>query len=58
LREHSERSGKEFGVKPRSSNESSWSQVLGDKILQELPEDLAASTAFKVDEKERLWTFS
>jgi hypothetical protein len=57
LSEHSERSGKEFGIKPRSSNESSWSQVLGDKILQELPEELAASTSFKVDEKERLCMF-
>jgi hypothetical protein len=57
LSEYSERSGKEFGIKPRSSNESSWSQVLGDKILQELPEELAASTAFKVDEKERLCMF-
>jgi predicted transcriptional regulator len=44
LSEHSERSGKEFGIKPRSSNESSWSQVLGDKILQELPEELAAAS--------------
>ncbi len=57
MSEHSERSGKEFGIKPRSSNESSWSQVLGDKILQELPEELAASTSFKVDEKERLCMF-
>jgi hypothetical protein len=57
LSEHSERSGKEFGIRPRSSNELSWSQVLGDKILQELPEELAASTSFKVDEKERLCMF-
>jgi hypothetical protein len=57
LSEHSERSGKEFGIKPRSCNELSWSQVLGDKILQELPEELAASTSFKVDEKERLCMF-
>ncbi len=35
----------------------SWSQELGDKILQELPEELAASTSFKVDEKERLCMF-
>jgi hypothetical protein len=58
LSEHSERSGKEFGIKPRSSNESSWSQVLDDKILQELPEELAAITVFKVDENERLCIFS
>jgi hypothetical protein len=57
LSEHSERSGKEFGIKPRSCNELSWSQVLGDKILQELPEELAAATSFKVDEKERLCMF-
>ena len=36
---------------------ASWSQELGDKILQELPEELAASTSFKVDEKERLCMF-
>jgi len=57
LSEHSERSGKEFGIKPGSCNELSWSQVLGDNILQELPEELAASTTFKVDEKERLCMF-
>jgi len=57
LSEHSERSGKEFGIKPRSCNELSWSQVLGDKILQELPEELAAATSFKGDEKKRLCMF-
>lgn len=57
MSEHSERSGKEFGIKPRTCNKLSWSQVLGDKILQELPEELAASTRFKVDEKERLCMF-
>ena len=34
-----------------------WSQVLADKILQELPEELAAASTFKVDEKERLCIF-
>ena len=32
-------------------------QCLADKILQELPEELAAATTFKVDEKERLCMF-